>query len=215
MTETTKDFYTDAQRRARITRIMLIIVGIGIALGVVSLMVLEKKKKDVAIAASTASAQAWKLAGPPCPTATTAEFAHHAERAKKVFDFNGDVYARRGGHVDCNLTAVKGVKDPVPVCQFTSPQAISVTIREINDISGAIATAVREQDAATREIAVHVDQVAQGSRSVNANIMGVTRSSGDVDAAAAKLLDAATGLSSQSERLRTEINGFVRTIRVA
>ncbi len=94
-------------------------------------------------------------------------------------------------------------------------QAISVTIREINDISGAIATAVREQDSATREIAVHVDQVAQGTRSVNANIMGVTHSSGDVDAAAAKLLDAATGLSSQSERLKTEINGFVRTIRVA
>lgn len=130
MTETTKDFYTDAKRRGRIARIMLIIVGIGIALGVVSLMMLEKKKKEVAIAASTASAQAWKLAGPPCPTATTAEFAHHAERAKKVFDFNGDVYARRGGHVDCNLTVVKGVKDPVPVCQFTSPQAISVTTKK-------------------------------------------------------------------------------------
>lgn len=94
-------------------------------------------------------------------------------------------------------------------------QAIGGTIREINDISGSIATAMQQQSTATREIAGSVDLAARGTRDVNTNIIGVTRSSGDVDSAAAKLLDAATKLSLQSGRLKTEINDFVSLIRAA
>jgi methyl-accepting chemotaxis protein len=92
---------------------------------------------------------------------------------------------------------------------------ISGTVREINEISDAIATAIKEQGAATREIAINVEQATDGARDVNANITGVTRSSGEVDAASAKLLDAATELSTQSKRLKTEIDDFVRSIRAA
>jgi methyl-accepting chemotaxis protein len=94
-------------------------------------------------------------------------------------------------------------------------QEISGTVREINEISDAIASAVKEQGAALRQIAVNVEQATDGTRNVNANIVGVTRSSGEVDAASAKLLDAATGLSTQSARLKTEIDDFARSIRAA
>jgi methyl-accepting chemotaxis protein len=94
-------------------------------------------------------------------------------------------------------------------------QSISVTIHEINEISDAIAAAVKEQDAATRDIVVNVGHAKDGAQTVSHTIAGVTRSSENVDAAAANLLEAATGLTSQSEQLKSEINSFVRSIRAA
>ena len=94
-------------------------------------------------------------------------------------------------------------------------QTISGTIREINDISATIATAVQEQGVATRKIAQNVEQAACGTRDVTHNITGVTRSSTEVDGASARLRDAAAMLSSQSERLKHEIDGFVGSLRVA
>lgn len=126
MAEPTRDFYSDAQRQKRKTRLALIVVGVGVAAGVVALGAIQYKHRSDAIAATTASAQAWKLAGPACQTLSAEAYAPLAAKAGKAFQFNGDTYRRRFGHVDCNLTAVKGVSDPVPVCQFTSPGLIAV-----------------------------------------------------------------------------------------
>lgn len=123
---TTRDFYTDARRQRRILRNTLVVVGIGVALGAVALGVMERKNRGDAIAESTAAAGP-ALKGPPCPTATAETFAPQAAKATKLFQFNGDTYARRFGHLDCNLIEMKGVRDPVAVCQFTGPRALSVT----------------------------------------------------------------------------------------
>lgn len=124
MTET-KDFYSDARRRRRMVRNTAIFVGICLALGAVAVGLMERKSRADAIARSTAAAGP-ALKGPPCPTATAEAFAPQAAKAKKVFQFNGDIYARRFGHLDCNLVEMKGVRDPVAVCQFTGPRALSV-----------------------------------------------------------------------------------------
>jgi len=94
-------------------------------------------------------------------------------------------------------------------------QAIGSTIAEINEISNAIAAAVEQQGAATREISNNVQQAANGTSEVNDNIVGVARASGELGGSASKLLDAATGLSSQSERLKFEVNSFLGSVRAA
>ena len=89
------------------------------------------------------------------------------------------------------------------------------TIAEINEISGAIASAVDQQSGATREIAGNVQQAATGTSDVRDNIIGVTEAANEAGAAAAKLLEASSGLSSQSEQLKIEVNNFLGSIRAA
>ena len=94
-------------------------------------------------------------------------------------------------------------------------QAIGGTIAEINEISNAIAAAVEQQGSATREISGNVQQAADGTREVNDNIVGVAEASDQLGTSASKLLDAATGLSSQSDRLKFEVSSFLGSVRAA
>ena len=94
-------------------------------------------------------------------------------------------------------------------------QAIGGTIAEIDEISNEISASVNQQGAATREIAGNVQQAADGTRDVNDNILSVTRASDEAGKAAAKLLNAANGLSSQSERLKSEVDSFLGSLQVA
>ena len=94
-------------------------------------------------------------------------------------------------------------------------QTIVTTIAEINQISNAISAAVEQQNGATREIAGNVQQAANGSREVDRNIAGVNAASQEAGQAVTQLLHAAGGLSSQSERLKTEVEGFLASIRAA
>jgi methyl-accepting chemotaxis protein len=94
-------------------------------------------------------------------------------------------------------------------------QAIGGTIAEINQISTAIAEAVEQQGAATREISGNVQQAANGTREVNDNIVGVAHASDELGTSASKLLEAANGLSSQSDRLKFEVGSFLGSVRAA
>jgi methyl-accepting chemotaxis protein len=94
-------------------------------------------------------------------------------------------------------------------------QAIGATIAEIDQISGQISTAVDQQGLATREIAGSLQQAATGTREVNDNIVGVSTASEQAGAAASKMHQAAAGLSSQSERLKAEVDGFLGSLRTA
>jgi methyl-accepting chemotaxis protein len=94
-------------------------------------------------------------------------------------------------------------------------QAIGGTIAEIDQISSEIASAVDQQGLATREIAGNVQQAANGTREVSGNIQNVTRASDEAGAAASRLLDAANGLSSQSDRLKAEVGGFIKLLVAA
>jgi methyl-accepting chemotaxis protein len=94
-------------------------------------------------------------------------------------------------------------------------QAIVGTIAEIDEISSQIATSVDQQGAATREIAGNVLQAADGTREVTDNIHNVTHASNEAGVATGRLLDAANGLSSQSERLKSEVGQFLGSLRIA
>jgi methyl-accepting chemotaxis protein len=94
-------------------------------------------------------------------------------------------------------------------------QAIGGTIAEIDSISNEIATAVEQQGLATREISGNVQQAADGTRNVNNSIVSVSRTSEEAGQAASKLLEAANGLSSQSERLKAEVGSFLGSLNAA
>jgi len=94
-------------------------------------------------------------------------------------------------------------------------QIIGGTIAEIDEISSQIAAAVEQQGAATQEIAGNVLQAANGTKEVNANIHSVTQASEQSGRAASTLHEAANGLSSQSEHLKSEVDSFLKSLRVA
>jgi methyl-accepting chemotaxis protein len=94
-------------------------------------------------------------------------------------------------------------------------QGIDGTIGRINEIANAIAAAVEQQGAATGEIADSIQRAAQGTDNVNRNLGGITQTSSEIGVAAERTLAAATGLSTLSETLRGEVDGFVTSIRAA
>lgn len=90
---------------------------------------------------------------------------------------------------------------------------ITQTIKRVNEISTAIASAVEEQGAATKEIARNVQQASQGTDEVTQNISGVTRAAQETGTASSQVLEAATQLSKESEILRSVVEGFIAKIR--
>ena len=94
-------------------------------------------------------------------------------------------------------------------------EAIGGTIAQINEISSAIASAVQQQSAATQEISGNVQQASKGTAEITQNIAGVTQAAGETGAASTQVLGAASELSQQAEKLRTEVGGFLANIRAA
>jgi methyl-accepting chemotaxis protein len=92
---------------------------------------------------------------------------------------------------------------------------IGKTIAEIDEVASGIASAVEEQGAATQEIARNVEQAAAGTQEVSSNITGVSAAANETGEAARQIQSAAGELSQQSERLRVEVEKFLRGVRSA
>jgi len=94
-------------------------------------------------------------------------------------------------------------------------ETIGGTIAEIDQIAGEIAAAVDQQGAATKEISGNLQQAADRTRDVSKGIAGVNQASEQAGKATAQLLDAANGLSAQSDWLKSELDGFLDSLRAA
>ncbi len=92
---------------------------------------------------------------------------------------------------------------------------IGQTIGEINEVTTAIAAAVEEQGAATREIARNIQHAAGGTSEVSSNIVGVSTASAQAGAAAGEVLSASGTLRREADVLRSEIDAFLSNIRAA
>src|ERR1700736_2458804 len=82
---------------------------------------------------------------------------------------------------------------------------ISSTISVISEISSVIAAAVEEQGTVTREIARSVQTAAQRSTAVASNIGDVSRGASETGSASSQVLSSAQMLSSDSTRLKAEV----------
>jgi len=92
---------------------------------------------------------------------------------------------------------------------------IGGTIGKISDIATTIADAVEQQSSATQEIARSVQNVAQGTEEAAASIMQVNRGATETGTASEEVLNSARTLSSESTRLREELDRFMANIRAA
>jgi methyl-accepting chemotaxis protein len=92
---------------------------------------------------------------------------------------------------------------------------IGGTIAEISSIASTIASAVEQQSSATQEIARSVQSVAQGTQEAAANIMQVNRGATETGSASGEVLNSARLLSTESTRLREELDRFMANIRAA
>jgi len=92
-------------------------------------------------------------------------------------------------------------------------EGVSGIIADINQITTGIASAVEEQSAATQEIARNVQQAAEGTSEVSSNITGVTKAANETGDAAIQLVEAAGELALQSQKLNTEVDGFLVEVR--
>jgi methyl-accepting chemotaxis protein len=94
-------------------------------------------------------------------------------------------------------------------------RGICETIIRVNEISTSVAAAVEQQTAATREIARNAEQAAAGTAEVSRNITGVTEAAGHTGVAASQVLNSSSELTKQAEKLRAEVDRFLRTVRAA
>jgi methyl-accepting chemotaxis protein len=103
----------------------------------------------------------------------------------------------------------------VTTTAVTAIRNIGNTIGEINEVTTAIAAAVEEQGAATREIARNIQHAAGGTSEVSSNIVGVSSASTQAGSAAGEVLTASDALRREADVLRSEIDAFLSNIRAA
>ncbi|MGY8666053.1 HAMP domain-containing methyl-accepting chemotaxis protein [Bradyrhizobium sp. UFLA05-109] len=90
---------------------------------------------------------------------------------------------------------------------------IGATIGQISTIATSIASAVEQQGAATQEIARSVQNVAQGTQTAATDIGQVNRGAAETGTASEEVLHSAKTLSTESTRLRAELDRFMANVR--
>ena len=98
---------------------------------------------------------------------------------------------------------------------ITAIGSMATTIDRVSQSTTAIASAIEQQDAAAREIAGSVSQAATGTAQVTESISALSTHVRDTDAGAGEVLTAARGVSSDAERLKDALAGFLDQIRAA
>ncbi|WP_277948884.1 cache domain-containing protein [Magnetospirillum sp. 15-1] len=92
-------------------------------------------------------------------------------------------------------------------------EGIGKTIGRMDEIATAIAEAVDQQGAATREIARNVHEAAGGAQEVSRHISSISRTAAEAGVAARELQGAAAGLAHESETLRSGVDRFLGEVR--
>ncbi|HWW47615.1 MAG TPA: globin-coupled sensor protein [Xanthobacteraceae bacterium] len=92
---------------------------------------------------------------------------------------------------------------------------ISNTIAAISRNSQAIFEAVDLQNSATREMSYNINMAASGSSEVAANIVAVNKGAEKTGHAAADVHNSAQTLTVESKMLQTEVDNFLKALRVA
>jgi methyl-accepting chemotaxis protein len=92
---------------------------------------------------------------------------------------------------------------------------IGTTIVRMNEIATAVASAVEQQDATTREMAQNVHQVADSTGLVSAKVAGLANAAGETGQSAHMVRDSAGELAQHAESLRGQVDQFLKRIRAA
>jgi methyl-accepting chemotaxis protein len=94
-------------------------------------------------------------------------------------------------------------------------RAVGDQVKQMTELSGGVAAAVEEQNAATREIARNVQEASAGKAEVSQKVELVASAAEGTKGAAATVLDASHLLGKHTDNIRQVIEHFVRAIRAA
>ena len=92
---------------------------------------------------------------------------------------------------------------------------IGGAVHEINDITSAIAGAIGQQDAATREISANAQSAAEGNQTLVTNIASLRDAIGETSTAASSVMTASSELTSTAQTLSREVEKFFQNLRSA
>ena len=115
--------------------------------------------------------------------------------------------------------ATAEISENVAMIQASTRNAVDAVreiggaVREINEVTSAIAGAIGQQDAATREISSNAQSAAQGNETLVANITSLRDAIGETDTAAASVLTAAGSLTETADTLSREVETFFQNLR--
>jgi methyl-accepting chemotaxis protein len=113
------------------------------------------------------------------------------------------------------IQAKVGEIQTMTAAAVTALDGINGTVGRMNEITTAVASAVEEQGTATRGIAGNVQQAAAGTRAVSGNVATAQRAVAETGSIATDVLGAASTLSNEAERLRSEVAEFLASVRAA
>jgi methyl-accepting chemotaxis protein len=115
--------------------------------------------------------------------------------------------------------ATADISENVAMIQSSTRNAVDAVreiggaVREINEVTSAIAGAVGQQDQATREISSNAQSAAQGNETLVANITSLRDAIGETDTAASSVLTAASSLTETADTLSREVEKFFQNLR--
>lgn len=93
--------------------------------------------------------------------------------------------------------------------------SVTDTIGHVSKSAVAIASAVEEQDATTKEISRNIQEASKGTQEVSSNISGVSSAAAEVKRIAEHVLAAANDVMQQAKTLQQEMTSFFAEIRTA
>ncbi|UFW52333.1 MULTISPECIES: methyl-accepting chemotaxis protein [Bradyrhizobium] len=132
-------------------------------------------------------------------------FAVVAHEVKALAGQTAKATAEIGENVSMIQSSTRNAVDAV--------REIGGAVREINEVTSAIAGAIGQQDQATREISSNAQSAAQGNETLVANITSLRDAIGETDTAASSVLTAASSLTATAETLSREVEKFFQNLR--
>jgi methyl-accepting chemotaxis protein len=113
------------------------------------------------------------------------------------------------GEIGAQIAGIQGVT----AVSVSAMKDIKNTIDRVSEIAGVISLAIEEQVSAIGEIASNVHHAATGTGDVVTNIGAVNRQASVTGHASTEVLASARSLSTESQRLKLEIEKFVAQVR--
>jgi methyl-accepting chemotaxis protein len=132
-------------------------------------------------------------------------FAVVAHEVKALAEQTAKATSEIGQNVGLIQTSTRNAVDAV--------REIGSAVQDINEVTSNIASAVGQQDAATREISSNAQLAAQGNETLVANISSLSDSIGETNKAATSVLSASSDLTSTAEILSREVDKFFHNLR--
>ena len=94
-------------------------------------------------------------------------------------------------------------------------QGIGGTVARMNEITATVASAVEEQGAATSEIAGNIQRATAGAQQVSGSVSAAQKAASQTGTIADSVLNAASALAGEAQRLRSEVGSFLAQVRAA